>query len=191
MVLTEAAEAFLQDLRVHAGLQPRRWQGWPHVAQPHARRARVAAVALEALRQAVGVDWLAVGEPRLVLASSAVRSVPASSPTLQGATMSHVIAIVLVVVAIACSGGAGQSVAVDIVDFEFDPARVEVRAGSTVAWTYDGGGSSVHTVTFEDGEESGDLEPGDTYERTFDAAGEYAYVCFYHPSMTGTVSVVG
>ncbi|MGH3516096.1 MAG: cupredoxin domain-containing protein [Haloechinothrix sp.] len=76
---------------------------------------------------------------------------------------------------------------VEIVDFEFAPGDIEVPVGTTVEWTQQD--SSLHTVDFEDGEESGDLEQGDTYSRTFDEPGEYPYDCFYHPRMTATVTV--
>lgn len=84
--------------------------------------------------------------------------------------------------------GADAGQVVDVVDFAFEPDDVTVPVGTTVEWTYTDG-SSKHTVTFDDGEESGDLESGDTYARTFDEAGAYAYVCFYHPHMTGAVTV--
>lgn len=84
------------------------------------------------------------------------------------------------------AGATGTSVS--IVDNAFEPATLEVGAGDTVTWVHDG--EVTHTVTFED-DDSGDLEPGDTHERTFDEAGEHDYVCTIHASMTGTVSVSG
>ncbi len=87
------------------------------------------------------------------------------------------------------TGAATEAAAtVQIVDFAFEPADATVSAGDTVRWAYDDG-SSRHTVTFDDDTESGPLEPGDEYSRTFDEAGEYAYVCSFHPNMTATVTV--
>jgi plastocyanin len=87
------------------------------------------------------------------------------------------------------SDGEGDEAAavVDIVDFTFEPNTLEVPTGTTVEWAQQD--SSRHTVDFEDGEESGDLEEGDTYRRTFSEAGTYDYVCFFHPRMTATVTV--
>lgn len=85
--------------------------------------------------------------------------------------------------------GDPQGKAVDIVDFAFSPDAVEVPVGTTVTWTQSD--ASRHTVDFADGEESGVLEKGATFARTFDVAGSYAYVCFFHPSMTGSVTVTG
>lgn len=82
----------------------------------------------------------------------------------------------------------GQGTAVSVVDFAFEPEEISVSPGTTVEWSYTEG-SSRHTVTFDDGEESDELEPGDTYARTFDEPGAYPYVCFFHPRMTGTVTV--
>ncbi len=78
---------------------------------------------------------------------------------------------------------------VRIVDFTFEPANITVPVGTTVVWTQLD--QSTHTVDFEDGEKSGDMAKGDTYKRTFDKPGKYPYVCFYHPRMTGTVTVTG
>lgn len=76
---------------------------------------------------------------------------------------------------------------VPIVDFTFKPAEVTVPVGTTVEWVQKD--DSLHTVDFEDGEKSGDMEKGATYTRTFDKPGRYPYLCFYHPRMTGVVTV--
>lgn len=78
---------------------------------------------------------------------------------------------------------------VQIVDFTFEPANITVPVGTTMVWTQLD--QSTHTVDFDDGTTSGDLAKGDTYQRTFDKPGKYPYVCFYHPKMTGTVTVTG
>ncbi len=46
----------------------------------------------------------------------------------------------------------------------------------------------THTVTFED-EDSGNVDPGETYARTFDAPRELAYDCTIHAGMDATVTV--
>jgi plastocyanin len=85
-------------------------------------------------------------------------------------------------------GGTGAGAAVAIAGFAFDPAETDVAAGDTVTWTNND--SADHTVTFEDGSaDSGNIANGGTFEFTFDTAGEYAYRCDIHPSMTGTVVV--
>lgn len=84
-------------------------------------------------------------------------------------------------------GGGGEGADVRIVDNAFDPAEIQVSAGTSVDW--ENTGDATHTVTFDDGDDSGDLNSGATYSRTFDDAGEFAYVCSIHPQMTGTVTV--
>ncbi|MPY80446.1 MAG: hypothetical protein GEV04_18705 [Actinophytocola sp.] len=78
---------------------------------------------------------------------------------------------------------------VQIVDFTFEPGDITVPVGTTVVWVQQD--DSTHTVDFDDGTQSGDMAKGDTYKRTFDEPGKYPYVCFYHPRMTGTVTVNG
>jgi plastocyanin len=71
---------------------------------------------------------------------------------------------------------------------QFEPGTLTVAVGDSVTW------ASVddpdHTVTADDDSfDSGTLGNGDTFEQTFDEAGEFAYHCEIHPSMTGTITV--
>ena len=47
----------------------------------------------------------------------------------------------------------------------------------------------THTVTFDDGVDSGRMSGGSTYTRGFPAAGTFPYHCSIHPTMSGTVTV--
>ena len=86
------------------------------------------------------------------------------------------------------TAASAQDASVSIEDFQFNPAAIEVDAGSTVTWTNNG--EEPHTATADDGSfDSGTLQPGDTFSYTFDQEGEYPYLCEIHPSMTGTVTV--
>lgn len=77
---------------------------------------------------------------------------------------------------------------VQIADFAFAPQTLAVSAGSTVIWT--NADSAKHSIVANDVSfVSEDLGLGATYERTFEAAGEFAYVCGIHPSMSGTITV--
>ena len=78
--------------------------------------------------------------------------------------------------------------AVSIVDLTFEPATIEVIAGSTVTWTSDDG--VPHTVTArEDDFNSGVLMSGDSFSQAFETPGSFDYFCAIHPLMTGTVVV--
>lgn len=81
----------------------------------------------------------------------------------------------------------GTPALVDMVDIEFRPETVTVPAGTRVVWEQRD--AARHTVTFEDGADSGPLSTGERYERTFEDAGSYPYVCDFHPLMTGEVEV--
>jgi plastocyanin len=96
----------------------------------------------------------------------------------------------------------------------FDPQRYEISVGETVVWKNTS--SKGHTVTaYEDdipadatyfasgrfdsedaardgwAQNEGVLTSGDSYEHTFDVAGEYGYVCLPHENggMVGTIVV--
>lgn len=75
---------------------------------------------------------------------------------------------------------------VAIVDFSFDPARVEIPAGTTIIWRNNG--ESPHTVT-GDFADSGVLEPGASFSWRFAAPGADDYACAFHPAMTASVIV--
>ncbi len=120
----------------------------------------------------------------------------------------------LSVVLIGCLGGSAPTRrTVEMTDdLTFDPETVTVPQGGTVVWENDG--SVAHTVTADteaipdgtayfasggfDSERAarrdisgGLLEPGETFEHTFEQPGAYGYYCIPHESsgMTGTVRV--
>jgi plastocyanin len=79
---------------------------------------------------------------------------------------------------------------IDIVnDTSFAPSRTEVSMGTTVTWTNDS--QVAHTVTGDDlsFEDSGIIDPGQTFSYTFTKPGTYTYHCSPHPYMTGVVIV--
>jgi plastocyanin len=88
-------------------------------------------------------------------------------------------------------GGGAEAASVDIPEIAFEPADITVKAGTTVTWT--NSDDIPHTVTKEGGPgaefDSGDLDPGSTFEQTFDAPGKVDYVCTIHPGQAGTVTV--
>ena len=90
---------------------------------------------------------------------------------------------------IAGSPVAGDEVAVDIVDYAYDPDPITIPVGGTVTWTNQDG--VPHTATGRDREalQSGGIAGGDAYSETFDEAGTYEYFCEFHANMEGTVVV--
>ena len=80
---------------------------------------------------------------------------------------------------------------IEMREIEFVPVRVRVAAGSTVTWV--NRDTVAHTVvegtdTYNEFT-SGDVEPGASFSRTFDEAGEVEYRCTIHASMEGALSV--
>ncbi len=75
---------------------------------------------------------------------------------------------------------------ITIQDFAFSPQTLEIKVGESVKWANKD--SAPHTVDFNDFK-SNSLSNGDSFEHTFDAAGEYDYICAIHPSMKGHISV--
>lgn len=82
--------------------------------------------------------------------------------------------------------GQPQTISVNIQDFAFSPATVTIKTGDAVKWT--NSDSAPHTISAS-GFGSQNLNTGDSYSRTFAAAGTYDYICGIHPSMKGTVIV--
>jgi plastocyanin len=81
-----------------------------------------------------------------------------------------------------------QQASVQIKDFEFAPSKVTIKVGGTVTWTNEG--ASAHTVTADDGSfDSGQLQKGKTFSRTFDSTGTFSYHCSIHSSMKAQVVV--
>jgi plastocyanin len=86
-----------------------------------------------------------------------------------------------------------QPTEVKIVDDAFSPKTIGVAVGTTLVWTRSG--THPHTVTADDGSfDSGLLRGTDQFQRTFDAAGVFAYYCDVHggpggSGMSGVITV--
>lgn len=74
------------------------------------------------------------------------------------------------------------------IDFAFQPSSLTVAVGSRVSFV--NGGKAPHTMTARDGSfDSGIVNGGGTWARTFPTPGTYAFLCSLHPQMVGTVRV--
>jgi plastocyanin len=68
------------------------------------------------------------------------------------------------------------------------PNPITVSVGTTIKWTNND--NVGHTVSSQNNLwDSGDIEPGATYSRTFQSTGTFPYYCAYHPGMVGTIAV--
>ena len=85
-------------------------------------------------------------------------------------------------------GPTAAPIAVKIVNFAFSPQKVTISVGGSVVWK--NSDDVAHTATASDGSfDSGNLANGQSWTHTFTKAGKYAYICTYHPNMTGTIIV--
>jgi plastocyanin len=87
------------------------------------------------------------------------------------------------------SGAArAEDAMVKISDFQFAPARLTVKAGTTVTWRNKD--DIPHTVTSTTRAfKSKALDTDDAFAFAFTEPGSYAYFCSLHPHMTGTIVV--
>lgn len=84
------------------------------------------------------------------------------------------------------AGGGPNSIA--IVDDNYNPGSLTVKAGTTVTWTNTG--SHTHTATADDSSwDSSFLNSGATFSHTFATTGTFAFHCNVHSSMHGTITV--
>lgn len=83
-------------------------------------------------------------------------------------------------------GGGGTRV--QIHNFAYRPLPLHVRPGMVV--TFINTDAEAHTVTSVNGTfDSGAMDPGQRWQRTFARPGRYLFRCAYHPYMRGEVDV--
>jgi plastocyanin len=103
------------------------------------------------------------------------------------------LAAVTILPVLSAEPASGASIGVSIVGVTsgFDPKTVTAALGDDVTWTND---DSIRHTTTQDGPlalwDSGGLDAGQTFGRTFTSAGAFPYHCSIHPtSMFGSVRV--
>ena len=75
---------------------------------------------------------------------------------------------------------------VSIQSIQFSPATLEVKMGQVVEWKNDD--LIPHTATSPEFD-SGTLKSGQSWRHTFTKAGNFPYICTFHPQMKGVVIV--
>jgi plastocyanin len=112
-----------------------------------------------------------------------------STPAKSSGTVTAPTSAVSSAAAPAAAGGA-----VTVKQFQFMPAELVVKAGTTVTWTNQD--DILHTATSgatpgtPDGQFDGPMDgPGKSFSHTFGRPGRHPYFCNRHTSMTGTVVV--
>ncbi|MEA2131268.1 MAG: hypothetical protein QOJ85_4159 [Solirubrobacteraceae bacterium] len=89
------------------------------------------------------------------------------------------------------TAGAAKSGVVDVTmkNIKFVPAAITVKVGQKIHWKNTDG--PAHTVTATSGAkfDSGNMDPGATFDYTPTKAGTINYVCTIHAGQTGTITV--
>jgi len=92
--------------------------------------------------------------------------------------------------AIDCTASPGETVTVEIGDFEFIPDRVQVNACDEIVWSNTHNQSHTSTGNGDFSWSTGNIAAGSEGDPVvFDTPGEFAYMCALHPFMKGTVEV--
>lgn len=90
-------------------------------------------------------------------------------------------------------GPARSEVRIDMREIDFAPQRVLLEPGATVTWL--NRDRVAHTVTkgsvVYSEFDSGDIEPGGAFRRTFEEPGDVRYRCTIHANMEGVLRVAG
>ncbi len=83
-----------------------------------------------------------------------------------------------------------QTVTVNMAGMAFSPATLTVKVGSIVKFNNNDGMDHTSTSTSTPAAwDSGTIPPGGSYSYTTTAVGTYPFVCGFHPTMTGTLTV--
>jgi plastocyanin len=108
--------------------------------------------------------------------------------TMTAAVLGAVVGSVLAAgVLVVRAQSAASAVAID--NSAFMPQTLTVKAGTTVTWTNKDSiphGIAALKNAFS---RSKILNTNDSYSFTFTTPGTYAYICYLHPPMTGTIVV--
>jgi plastocyanin len=96
--------------------------------------------------------------------------------------------VLLLQIASARVGIAGEVVQVKICDLAFSPAEITVKADDTIEWVNDD--FIDHTATAKSGDWDVLVAAGKSARHTFKHTGTTKYFCRFHPNMAGTVHVV-
>jgi plastocyanin len=79
---------------------------------------------------------------------------------------------------------AGSTKTVSATNYQFSPAFVKIKKGSSVKWLFKEGAHNVVGKGW-----GSKVKSSGSYTKKFTRAGKYSYVCTLHPGMKGVVSV--
>jgi plastocyanin len=115
-----------------------------------------------------------------------IRAKPTKDAVRQAAAASRVVKGLRGDKGAAAEPSARAVVKVSMRNTQFYPRALKIRKGDVVEWKNDD--LVPHTATSASFD-SGSMNPGTAWRHTFTKAGQFAYVCTFHPTMTGVVVV--
>ena len=142
---------------------------------------------LAVLIPVVGACGGAAASETTTAPAEAQMSVPATSGSIATTVAPPVDTAATASTAMPAAPTPATEVSVEIVDFTFAPAEVQVPVGGSVVWTNND--TQPHTATSAGAFDTGSLQPQTSVTVAFPTAGTFAYICSFHPFMTGTVVV--
>jgi plastocyanin len=107
--------------------------------------------------------------------------------TLMRTLVRHAAVLLLLQIACARAGVAGEIVKVNINDLAFSPAEITITPGDTIEWV--NADFIDHTATARGGSWDVVITAGKSAQRQFNKPGTSIYYCRFHPSMTGVIHV--
>ncbi len=97
--------------------------------------------------------------------------------------------VIMIVIALSTLAVSAERATVGVQDNVFSPSTVTIGLGNSVQWTNND--ANPHTVTSDTNVfDSGRLNQGQIFTRTFDRTGTFPYHCTFHQGMNGRVIVV-
>jgi len=90
-------------------------------------------------------------------------------------------------IALGIGDGPSATRTVEMRDFVFRPARIEVDVGDTVVWL--NRDALPHTATARGAWDSGGMASGARWSWVASRRDTVEYICTYHPTMRGTIVV--
>jgi len=115
-----------------------------------------------------------------------IRAKPTKDALRQAAAASRVVKGLRGDKGAAAEPSARAVVKVSMRNMQFYPRTLKIKKGDVVEWkNHDVVPHTATSASFD----SGSMNPGTTWRHTFTKAGQFAYVCTFHPTMTGVVVV--
>ena len=76
-----------------------------------------------------------------------------------------------------------------VFDGYYDPAKLTIKKGQTIRWTFDESNTQSHTVTYVSGPPKSKYFSSGSYRKKLTIKGSYTLYCVPHPNMIQKIRV--